>query len=142
MVVLDECDRLLNETFKGDLDVCLGMMPKSERGGRQTLLFTATMTDELRAQRGVERGEGRRELFFFEANVEKYVFDGGWFEGIMLTFVVDTRSPRRCSRNTFSWFRIQKKRTYTRYLISRALWRNLQSSSATAQIPPTSLCAR
>lgn len=72
MVVLDECDRLLNETFKPDLDMCMKLMPKSQKGGRQTLLFTATMTDELRAQKDMERGDERRELFFFEANVEKY----------------------------------------------------------------------
>lgn len=70
MVVLDECDRLLSPTFKPDLDVCMKLVPKSQKGGRQTLLFTATMTEELRGMKDIERGEERRELYFFEANTE------------------------------------------------------------------------
>ncbi|KAL2919758.1 putative RNA helicase [Polyrhizophydium stewartii] len=44
-LVLDEADRLLDGTFSDDLDVILGRVPKS----RQTLLFTATMSDEINA---------------------------------------------------------------------------------------------
>ncbi|TGZ82816.1 DEAD-domain-containing protein [Ascodesmis nigricans] len=74
VVVLDEADRLLSETFKADLGVCMSVVPKSKKeelGGRQTLLFTATMSDELRAQRDVKRGDERRPLFFHETNTEK-----------------------------------------------------------------------
>lgn len=76
-MVLDEADRLLSETFKQDLGECMSVVPKSKKeelGGRQTLLFTATMTDELRMQKEVKRGEERRPLFFHETNTERYCF--------------------------------------------------------------------
>lgn len=44
-LVLDEADRLLTSTFQEDLSVIFDEMPKNN--GRQTLLFTATMTDEI-----------------------------------------------------------------------------------------------
>lgn len=75
MVVLDEVDRLLTPTFKPDLDECLAVVPpskKEEYGGRQTLLFTATMTDDLRDQQDLERPEEKRNLFFHETNTDKY----------------------------------------------------------------------
>jgi ATP-dependent RNA helicase DDX49/DBP8 len=42
-LVLDEADRLLDETFADDLSVILNSMPKK----RQTLLFSATMTTNI-----------------------------------------------------------------------------------------------
>lgn len=44
-LVLDEADFLLNETFANDLAVILNHLPKKEN--RQTLLFTATITDQV-----------------------------------------------------------------------------------------------
>ncbi|KAI8926742.1 P-loop containing nucleoside triphosphate hydrolase protein [Entophlyctis helioformis] len=44
-LVLDEADRLLDDNFAEDLEVILGELPKT----RQTLLFTATMSDEIQA---------------------------------------------------------------------------------------------
>ncbi|KAJ2583653.1 putative RNA helicase, partial [Coemansia sp. RSA 1797] len=49
-VVLDEADRLLTETFASDLAVIMDAVPKK----RQTLLFTATMTDSILALRDRE----------------------------------------------------------------------------------------
>ncbi|KAJ2477420.1 putative RNA helicase [Coemansia sp. RSA 2131] len=49
-VVLDEADRLLTETFAPDLAVIMDAVPKK----RQTLLFTATMTDSILALRDRE----------------------------------------------------------------------------------------
>ncbi|KAK5724932.1 putative RNA helicase [Elasticomyces elasticus] len=53
-LVLDEADRLLAPAKKGsmlpDLETCLTALPAS--GERQTLLFTATVTPELRAMAG------------------------------------------------------------------------------------------
>lgn len=75
MVVLDEADRMLSETFAEDLNECLGMLPKSGEGkGRQTLLFTATMTDEVKMLKEMERQEGRREVFVCEVDTDKYAF--------------------------------------------------------------------
>ncbi|KAK3628039.1 putative RNA helicase [Elasticomyces elasticus] len=53
-LVLDEADRLLAPAKKGsmlpDLETCLSALPAS--ANRQTLLFTATVTPELRAMAG------------------------------------------------------------------------------------------
>jgi len=46
-LVFDEADRLLDPTFEDDLSICLDVLPKSSEG-RQTLFFSATVTDELR----------------------------------------------------------------------------------------------
>ena len=43
-LVLDEVDRLLDDSFADDLSTILNVIPKR---GRQTLLFTATMTPEI-----------------------------------------------------------------------------------------------
>lgn len=74
VVVLDEADRLLSDTFAEDLEECLDVTPKSGvGGGRQTLLFTATVTDEVRALKEMEKRDGRREVFVCEVDTEKYV---------------------------------------------------------------------
>ncbi len=58
VVVMDEADRLLDDTFAPQLRTILGVLP----GKRQTLLFSATMTQNLlKLQKvwdvwGVERG--------------------------------------------------------------------------------------
>ncbi|KAJ3305093.1 putative ATP-dependent RNA helicase ddx49 [Kappamyces sp. JEL0829] len=45
-LVLDEADRLLEEGFRSELDTIFSTLPKKNR---QTLLFTATMTEEIEA---------------------------------------------------------------------------------------------
>jgi ATP-dependent RNA helicase DDX49/DBP8 len=73
MVVLDEADRMLSETFADDLGECLNVLPKSGGGvGRQTLLFTATMTEEVKMLKEMERQQGRREVFVCEVDTDKY----------------------------------------------------------------------
>ncbi|KAJ3293323.1 hypothetical protein HDU79_000432 [Rhizoclosmatium sp. JEL0117] len=42
-LVMDECDRLLDDSFSEDLEEILNVCPKK----RQTLLFTATLTEEI-----------------------------------------------------------------------------------------------
>ncbi|KAJ3070095.1 hypothetical protein HDU98_006857 [Podochytrium sp. JEL0797] len=42
-LVMDECDRLLDESFSENLEEILSVVPKK----RQTLLFTATLTEEI-----------------------------------------------------------------------------------------------
>lgn len=74
MVVLDEADRMLSESFADDLAQCLDVLPKSGGGGggtgegRQTLLFTATMTDAVKALKEMERQPDRREVFVCEVD--------------------------------------------------------------------------
>ncbi|KAI8065531.1 P-loop containing nucleoside triphosphate hydrolase protein [Gongronella butleri] len=53
-LVLDEADRLLSSTFVSDLGILFGKMPEK----RQTLLFTATMTESILALK-----EGKKKPF-------------------------------------------------------------------------------
>ncbi|KAA8496381.1 putative ATP-dependent RNA helicase DDX47 [Porphyridium purpureum] len=46
-LVLDEADRLLNMDFEKELDKILAELPRGEKGQRQTLLFSATMTNKV-----------------------------------------------------------------------------------------------
>lgn len=61
---------MLSETFAGDLEQCLSVLPPPGIGGRQTLLFTATVTDEVRMLKELERKPGRREVFVCEVDTE------------------------------------------------------------------------
>lgn len=64
-LVLDEADRLLSSDGPGsmvpDLEECLGALPPSDE--RQTLLFTATMTPEVRALESRPRKPGKLPVF-------------------------------------------------------------------------------
>ncbi|KAI5817687.1 P-loop containing nucleoside triphosphate hydrolase protein [Pyronema omphalodes] len=71
MVVLDEADRMLSETFADDLAECLEVLPPAGTAGRQTLLFTATMTDEVKMLKEMETREGRRKVFVCEVDTDK-----------------------------------------------------------------------
>ena len=95
MVVLDEADRMLSETFAEDLGECLGMLPKAGKGGRQTLLFTATMTEEVRMLKEMEGRDGRRECFVCEVDTDRFGPRAGGGGGRMLT-----RGQSRDSANT------------------------------------------
>lgn len=63
-LVLDEADRLLSNSFSSDLQRCFQVLPKSEE--RQTLLFTATVTDAVRALKDKPVAEGKLPVFIHE----------------------------------------------------------------------------
>lgn len=65
-LVLDEADRVLSNSFSKDLGRCLSVMPSPEK--RQTLLFTATVTDAVRALREKKPAEGKLPVFVHEAD--------------------------------------------------------------------------
>ena len=69
VVVLDEADRLLDNkaNMVGDLGTCLGALPSRDR--RQTLCYTATMTEEVRALRNMTKSP-RRKVFVCELTPE------------------------------------------------------------------------
>jgi ATP-dependent RNA helicase DDX49/DBP8 len=70
-VVLDEADRLLQSgpgSMLGDVETCLSALPAT--GQRQTLLFTATVTDEVRALKEAPRPKGRSPIFVTEISSE------------------------------------------------------------------------
>ncbi|EGW34136.1 uncharacterized protein SPAPADRAFT_59553 [Spathaspora passalidarum NRRL Y-27907] len=63
-LVLDEADRLLSNSFSSDLERCFKVIPSSEN--RQTLLFTATVTDAVRALKDAPAKEGKLPVFMHE----------------------------------------------------------------------------
>ncbi|KAL2813507.1 P-loop containing nucleoside triphosphate hydrolase protein [Aspergillus cavernicola] len=71
MVVLDEADRLLSPgpgSMLPDVETCLSSLPASS--SRQTLLFTATLTPEVRALKSLPRPEGKPPIFVTEISTE------------------------------------------------------------------------
>jgi ATP-dependent RNA helicase DDX49/DBP8 len=71
MVVLDEADRLLASgagSMLPDVETCLSELPPSNE--RQTLLFTATLTPEVRALQSIPRAANRPPVFMTEVATE------------------------------------------------------------------------
>ncbi|KAI2777722.1 ATP-dependent RNA helicase dbp8 [Daldinia loculata] len=72
-VVLDEADRLLAAGGPGsmlpDIEECLGVLPPSSE--RQTLLFTATITPEVRALKDMPPKPGKESAFVCEVDTQK-----------------------------------------------------------------------
>ncbi len=71
IVVLDEADRLLASgpgSMLPDVEACLSVLPPADE--RQTCLFTATVTPEVRALKEMPRGPRRPELFICEVDTE------------------------------------------------------------------------
>ncbi|KAF9872636.1 ATP-dependent rna helicase dbp8 [Colletotrichum karsti] len=71
-VVLDEADRLLDATGPGsmipDVEECLSVLPPSSQ--RQTLLFTATITPEVRALKDMPIKPGKQPVFVCEVDTQ------------------------------------------------------------------------
>lgn len=63
-LVLDEADILLTDTFSEHLATCIRILPPKEK--RQTLLFTATVTDQVKALQNAPAVEGKPPLFSYE----------------------------------------------------------------------------
>jgi ATP-dependent RNA helicase DDX49/DBP8 len=76
MVVLDEADRLLASGSVGsmlpDVEECLSVLPPAS--DRQTLLFTATVTPEVRALKELPRTGGKPPVFVCEVDTQKEHF--------------------------------------------------------------------
>lgn len=71
-VVLDEADRLLHAVGPGsmlpDVEECLGALPPATE--RQTLLFTATITPEVRALKDMPQKPGKQPVFVCEVDTQ------------------------------------------------------------------------
>lgn len=71
-VVLDEADRLLNGSGTGsmlpDVEECLSVLPPASE--RQTLLFTATITPEVRALKDMPVKPGKQPVFVCEVDTQ------------------------------------------------------------------------
>jgi len=72
IVVLDEADRLLASGSVGsmlpDVEECLSVLPPPAK--RQTLLFTATITPEVRALKELPRTPGKPPVFVCEVDTQ------------------------------------------------------------------------
>lgn len=71
MVVLDEADRLLaggKGSMLPDVETCLSVFPPSSQ--RQTLLFTATLTAEVRALKSLPQTPNKPPIFVTEISTE------------------------------------------------------------------------
>ncbi|KAL4979226.1 P-loop containing nucleoside triphosphate hydrolase protein [Aspergillus desertorum] len=71
MVVLDEADRLLSPgpgSMLPDVETCLSFLPPPSQ--RQTLLFTATLTPEVRALKSMPQSPGKPPVFVTEISTE------------------------------------------------------------------------
>lgn len=110
-LVLDEADRLLDVGFEEEVGAILEALPTS----RQTLLFSATMTTNLKALQEIHLGEGafvyeaysgfqtvellKQEYLFIPANVkEVYLFHlmGDLEEKEIRSVIVFTSTCRAC----------------------------------------------
>lgn len=71
-VVLDEADRLLDAKGPGsmlpDVEECLSVLPPATE--RQTLLFTATITPEVRALKNMPQKPGKPPIFVCEVDTQ------------------------------------------------------------------------
>ncbi|UKZ59421.1 uncharacterized protein TrAtP1_000728 [Trichoderma atroviride] len=71
-VVLDEADRLLHASGSGsmlpDVEECLSVLPPAPE--RQTLLFTATITPEVRALKDLPQRPGKPPVFVCEVDTQ------------------------------------------------------------------------
>ncbi|KAJ2967729.1 hypothetical protein NQ176_g9522 [Zarea fungicola] len=71
-IVLDEADRLLQDAEVGsmlpDVEKCLSVLPPPTE--RQTLLFTATMTPEVRALQSMPQKPGKQPVFVCEVDTQ------------------------------------------------------------------------
>jgi ATP-dependent RNA helicase DDX49/DBP8 len=70
-LVLDEADRLLEPSFSDDLSACMDVLPKASEG-RQTLLFTATISESIREISARPPRSGQKPIFVTEVNAETY----------------------------------------------------------------------
>ncbi|CAI5755637.1 unnamed protein product [Candida verbasci] len=63
-LVLDEADRLLSNSFASDLQRCFDILPSSDQ--RQTLLFTATITDAVKTLKDKSQSKNKPPIFMYE----------------------------------------------------------------------------
>ncbi len=83
-LVLDEADRLLTDTFGEDLATCMNSLPEPTK--RQTLLFTATVTDSVRSLKDKPVEEGKQPVFVYELDkMDNVVIPEKLYLGFILT---------------------------------------------------------
>ncbi|KAI9336081.1 P-loop containing nucleoside triphosphate hydrolase protein [Obelidium mucronatum] len=95
-VVMDECDRLLDPSFSEDLDEILSICPKK----RQTLLFTATLTEEIEQLNAASKPfvyqcASTTRFDTVEKLDQKYVFIPSTVRDAYMAYMVRTLFPNK-----------------------------------------------
>ncbi|GEQ67795.1 hypothetical protein JCM33374_g1460 [Metschnikowia sp. JCM 33374] len=138
-LVLDEADRVLSNTFSKDLSRCLAVLPDASR--RQTLLFTATVTDAVRSLKNKPQGEGKPPVFLHEVeSVDKvaipstlslyYVFVPSYVKEAYLHTIISLEKYSKANIIIFV------NRTHTAELLRRTLRKmDFRVASLHSQMP-------
>ena len=124
-LVLDEADRLLEQSFKSDLTFVLGKLPPAEN--RQTLYFTATLTEELNQVAGSDsfRFDGTASIKTRDALEQYYLFFPQQIKMTYLMYLLLSLTPQVEETN-------RQKQRYSKHS-AKSLEKTLKSLEATAQ---------
>lgn len=140
-LVLDEADRMLSNTFSKDLLRCLSVLPDASH--RQTLLFTATVTDAVRSLKEKPLSGEKPPAFMYEVeSVDKvavpsslllyYVFIPSYVKEAYLHFIVSLEQYSKANIIIFV------NRTVTAELLRRTLRKmDFRVASLHSQMPQT-----
>ncbi|KAM9921603.1 hypothetical protein OXX59_006389 [Metschnikowia pulcherrima] len=138
-LVLDEADRVLSNTFSKDVARCLAVLPPPTE--RQTLLFTATVTDAVRSLKNKPQGANKLPVFLHEVeSVDKvalpptlslyYVFVPSYVKEAYLHTIVSLEKYSKANVIVFV------NKTHTAELLRRTLRKlDLRVASLHSQMP-------
>ncbi|CAK9437295.1 uncharacterized protein LODBEIA_P16730 [Lodderomyces beijingensis] len=140
-LVLDEADRLLSNSFGSDLERCFSILPASDK--RQTLLFTATVTDAVKALREKPRSGDKSPVFMHQVeSVDKvaipktlstlYVFVPSYVKEAYLNSILQLAKYKESTAVVFV------NRTMTAEVLRRALRKlDFKVASLHSEMPQT-----
>ncbi|EMR10508.1 hypothetical protein PNEG_01220 [Pneumocystis murina B123] len=120
-LVLDEADRLLSPGFSKDIQKCIEILP--EANNRQTLLFTATITDSIKNLKIQSSKPGKKPLFLYNITespiavpsslIQTYIFIPSYVKEAYLYRIFNTQEYKEKSIIIFT------NRTRTTELLCR-----------------------
>ncbi|TID24382.1 ATP-dependent RNA helicase-like protein dbp8 [Venturia nashicola] len=150
-VVLDEADRLLapgNGSMLPDLGTCLSVLPPSAE--RQTLLFTATVTPEVRSLKDEPRAPGRQSVFVCEVDTEDIAVPATLSQKYLLVSATQRepflhellQTPKNLEKTVIIFTNTKETATYVEYLLRKLGHRVTALHSALPQATRTSNLAR
>ncbi|RDI84656.1 Efflux pump [Venturia inaequalis] len=150
-VVLDEADRLLapgTGSMLPDLGTCLSALPPSAE--RQTLLFTATVTPEVRSLKDEPRAPGRPSVFVCEVDTEDIAVPATLSQRYLLVSATQRepflhellQTPNNLDKTVIIFTNTTKTATYVEHLLRKLTHRVTALHSALPQATRTSNLAR
>ncbi|KAG5438383.1 hypothetical protein PCANB_002871 [Pneumocystis canis] len=120
-LVLDEADRLLSPSFSRDMQECMRILPEADN--RQTLLFTATITDAIKQLQRQSSTLEKKPLFFYDviksnlsvpsSLIQTYIFIPSYVKEAYLYRIFNTQEYKEKSIIVFT------NRTKTTELLCR-----------------------